>query len=385
RVLSVRDALPLLASARFSDTASPASAFWGAATLLALDLASRGLLLPGLTPCDLDAWRAGPLGPGELAALRTLAASMPPEAHAVPLSSDEPPLLPEPEALLRAFADAVADTLPRTPAAPLAAGGPAFAADAPQPVPEQRAWAADVAAVHDAGVRLSLRLELPGFTSESEKAPDFRAVLQLHGVADPTLVADAAEVWAGSGRTAAAFGPRARMDALLALRRAARAWPPLAPLLTAAVPDTVELADEEVAELLGAAGRALAATGVQVHWPRELADRLTTSAVIGPVGGEPPEGASTTEGPGAGTDGLGSDERAEETRSSSILPSFLSADALLGFNWRFAVGDQELTRAELDRLAEAGRPLVRLRDRWVLVDPAEVRRARSQQDRPVTP
>ncbi|MET7757732.1 DEAD/DEAH box helicase [Streptomyces sp. NPDC005389] len=406
RLLSVRDALPLLTRARFADTASPANAFWGAASLLALDLVARGLLLPGLTAGDVDAWRVGPLGPGELAALRTLAASMPPEAHAVPLSSDEPPLLPEPEALLRAFADAVADALPRTPAAPLAAGGPAFAADAPQPIPEQRAWAADVAAVHDAGVRLSLRLELPGFTAESEKAPDFRAVLQLHGVADPTLVADAAEVWAGSGRMAAAFGPRARMDALLALRRAARAWPPLAPLLTAAVPDTVELADEEVAELLGTAGRALADAGVQVHWPRELADRLTASAVIGPVGGELAEGGSTADGPGSrpgdgygsgsgavsgderlgsGAEGPGSDEKAEEARSSSTLPSFLSADALLGFNWRFAVGDQELTRAELDRLAEAGRPLVRLRDRWVLVDPAEVRRARSQQDRTVTP
>ncbi|MEU2075338.1 DEAD/DEAH box helicase [Streptomyces sp. NPDC013489] len=411
RFLSVRDALPLLTRARFADSASPASAFWGAASLLALDLVARGLLLPGLTPGDIDAWRAGPLGPGELAALRTLAASMPPEAHAVPLSSDAPlpsddPLrLPEPEALLRAFADAVADTLPRTPAAALAAGGPAFAAEAPQPVPGQRAWAADVAAVHDAGVRLSLRLELPGFTAESEKAPDFRAVLQLHGVADPTLVADAAEVWAGSGRTAAAFGPRARMDALLALRRAARAWTPLTPLLTAAVPDTVELADEEVAELLGTAGRSLADTGVQVHWPRELADRLTARAVIGPVGGELPDDPSTAagesghgygsgHGDGTGT-GTGSDDgsgdvgaetaEAAEARTSSTLPSFLSADALLGFNWRFAVGDQELTRAELDRLAEAGRPLVRLRDRWVLVDPAEVRRARSQQDRTVTP
>ncbi|MER6095985.1 DEAD/DEAH box helicase [Streptomyces sp. NPDC001728] len=406
--LSVRDALPLLARARFSDTASPAAAFWGAASLLSLDLVARGLLLPGLTPGDHDAWRAGPLGPGELAELRTLAASMPPTAHAVPLSSStaplspatappSPELLPEPEALLRAFADAVADTLPRTPAAPLAAGGAAFAAEEPQTVPEQRAWAADVAAVHDAGVRLSLRLELPGFTAEAQDAPAFRAVLQLHDVADPTLVADAAEVWAGSGRTAAAFGPRARMDALLSLRRAARAWSPLAPLLSAAVPDTVELADEEVAELLGRAGPALAAAGVQVHWPRELADRLTASAVIGPVDGATRgagDGSGTGEGAGTAAgadtddgfgDGTGSGNGFSSGSSSTVLPSFLSADALLGFNWRFAVGDHELTRAELDRLAEAGRPLVRLRDRWVLVDPAEVRRARSQQDRKLTP
>ncbi|MDV5142902.1 DEAD/DEAH box helicase [Streptomyces sp. SBC-4] len=393
RTLSVRDALPLLARARFADSASPSAAFWGAASLLALDLVARGLLLPGLTPGEHDAWRAGPLGPEELARLRTLAASMPPSAHAVPLSPDEPLLLPEPEALLRAFADAVADTLPRTPAASLAAGGTAFAVDTPQSIPEQRAWAADVAAGHDAGVRLSLRLELPGFTAEADEAPAFRAVLQLHGVADPTLVADAAEVWAGSGTTAGAFGPRARMDALLALRRASRAWPPLAPLLTAAVPDTVELADEEVAELLGPAARALAATGVQVHWPRDLADRLTAQAVIGPSATEDEQnGARHEVGDGTVLPRVG--DTPDEGRatpdeaggpSHASLPSFLSADALLAFNWRFAVGGHELTRAELDRLAEAGRPLVRLRDRWVLVDPAEVLRARAQQDRKITP
>ncbi|MFC8175099.1 DEAD/DEAH box helicase [Streptomyces sp. NPDC057325] len=396
RTLSVRDALPLLVRARFSDAASPSAAFWGAAALLALDLVARGLLLPGLTSGDHDAWRAGPLGPEDLGKLRTLAASMPPTAHAVPLpaaSPDAPPLLPEPEALLRAFADAVADTLPRTPAAPAAAGGPAFAAEAAGTFPEHRAWASDVAAVHDAGVRLSLRLELPGFTAESREAPGFRAVLQLHGVADPALVADAAEVWSGSGPVGAAFGPRARMDALLALRRAARAWPPLSPLLSAAVPDTVELADEEVAELLGPAADALAALGVRVHWPRELSDRLTARVEIGPhasgtgVGTETDDGATRTDGridadAHAGTD---ADADTRIGAGASSLPSLLAADSLLAFNWRFAVGDHELTRAELDRLAETGRPLVRLRDRWVLVDPAEVRRARAHQDREVTP
>ncbi|MFC8897520.1 DEAD/DEAH box helicase [Streptomyces cinereoruber] len=396
RVLSVRDALPLLVRARFSEDASPAAAFWGAAGLLALDLVARGLLLPGLTPGDHDAWRAGPLGPEELERLRTLAASMPPTAHAAPLplaSPGAPPLLPEPEALLRAFADAVADTLPRTPAAPLAAGGAAFAAEEPGTFPEQRAWAADVAAVHDAGVRLSLRLELPGFTAESEEAPGFRAVLQLHGVADPALVADAAEVWSGSGPVGAAFGPRARMDALLALRRAARAWPPLSPLLSAAVPDTVELADEEVAELMGPAADALATLGVRVHWPRELADRLTARVEIGPHA--PGAGAGTDTDTGAAhtdvhanahTDAdADTDVGARTGAGASSLPALLAADSLLAFNWRFAVGEHELSRAELDRLAEAGRPLVRLRDRWVLVDPAEVRRARTHQDHKVTP
>ncbi|MFE5791507.1 DEAD/DEAH box helicase [Streptomyces sp. NPDC056503] len=407
-LLPVRDALPLLARTRLSGGGDPAAAFWGGAALLALDLTARGLLLPGVTDGGHDAWRAGPLGPEELDRVRTLAASMPPTAHAVPVGpvgpveeADEAEdwLLPEPEGLLRAFLDAVADTLPRTPAAELAAGGRAFAVEDPQSVPEQRAWAADVAAGHDAGVRLSLRLELVGGDVDAARTPDFRAVLQLHSAADPTVVVDAADAWSGTGPVAAALGPRARMDALLALRRAARAWPPLTPLLTAAVPDSMELADEEVVELLGPASRALAATGMRVHWPRELTDRLTANAVIGPVeagtgaGAEPRPGTGAESWAGAGAwlgaggpDGAdGPEAAAEGGGSRGGVPGFLSADALLAFNWRFSLGDQELTRAELDRLAEAGRPLVRLRDRWVLVDPAEVLRARERQDRKVTP
>ncbi|MFI1046686.1 DEAD/DEAH box helicase [Streptomyces griseoruber] len=381
-LIPVREALPVLTHARVAQDGHRAAVFWGAASLLALRFVARGLLLPGLSPDDHDAWRVGPLGPDDVEAVRRLAASMPPEAHAVPVDAATPLRLPDPEGLLRAFLDAVADALPRSPAAPLVTGGPAYAAPEPRRLPELRPWADDVAAGHDAGVRLSLRIEVSGIEpgesepahaesepahAESEPVPDeaaarFRAVPQVHSVSDPALVVDVAEIWGGAGAVKGRFGPRARRDALLALRRAARAWPALTPLLSATVPDAVGLLEEEVAELLGEGSRALAAAGVEVHWPRGLTPALTARAVVGP----PEDGTER--------DSFGPD-----------APSFLSADALLSFTWSFAVGDRRLTREELDRLAEANRPLVRLRDRWVLIDPQEARRARAHQDGKVTP
>ncbi|MEU3509839.1 DEAD/DEAH box helicase [Streptomyces longwoodensis] len=348
-------ALPLLVRARRDPAAHPATACWGAAALHAVRLAARGRLLPGLTPTGHDAWRAGPLDPEDVAHLRAVAAALPAEGHAVPLPGPGPLRLPQPEALMRAFLDAVADTLPRTPAAPYASGRP-FADRRPQRLPGAQDWAAEVAAGMDAGVRISLRLDLSAYdlfdagdgagTGGARSAG--AAVVQVHSLADPTLVADAAALWAGEAD--AAFGPRARVDAALAVRRAARVWPPLARLAEQDAPDVLALSEEELGDLLGVAAGRLAAAGVAVHWPRDLAHDLAATAVVRPA-------------PGSATDGTG----------------FFDSEELLQFRWQVALGGDPLSETEMDLLAEAHRPVVRLRDQWVLVDPALVRKARKRE------
>ncbi|MFJ2402012.1 SNF2-related protein [Streptomyces xanthochromogenes] len=379
-VLPVTEALPALVRARHHPAAHPAAACWGAAALHALHLVARGRLLPGLTSTDHDAWRAGPLDADDIAQLRAIAAAMPHEAYGVPVPGRGALQLPDPQALVRAFLDAVADSLPRTPAAAAAAGAP-FAAATAQHLPAARAWAAEAAAGMDAGVRVSLRLDLSGFelfdTASDEEGEARRAgsaIVQVHSLADPTLVVDASRLWSdngveedpsgpargrGSSRASAstgrvpaaveAFGPRARIDALLALRRAARVWAPLGLLLERAVPDVLPLTETELYELLGEASARLAAAGVTVHWPRELARTLSATAVVRPA-------------PGSATDGT----------------SFFDAGELLSFNWQLALGDEPLTNAEMDVLAESHRPIVRLRDQWVVADPELVRKARKR-------
>ena len=348
--LPIEAALPLLVHARRDPAAHPATACWGAAALHALRLAARGRLLPGLTPSGHDAWRAGPLEPEDIAHVRAVAAALPYEGHAVPLPGPGPLRLPEPEALMRSFLDAVADTLPRTPAAPYTSGMP-FAARAPQRLRDAQDWAAEVAAGMDAGVRISLRLDLSAydlFDGTGHVRSAGAAIVQVHSLADPTLVVDAAALWAGTADSA--FGPRARVDAALAVRRAARVWPPLDRLSELDVPDVLALSEEELGELLGVAATRLAAAGVAVHWPRDLAQDLTAAAVV-------------RSAPGSATDGTG----------------FFESEELLQFRWQLALGGDLLTEAEMDTLAEAHRPVVRLRDQWVLVDPALVRKARKRE------
>ncbi|MFD0475251.1 SNF2 helicase-associated domain-containing protein [Nonomuraea thailandensis] len=349
-LVPVGEAVAALARARTDPHAHPAARFWGAAALVALQLVTRGRILPGVTAGEHDSWRAGPLDAEDLRRVRELAAAMPAAARAVPRDTrphPDGPLLPDAEPLVRAFLDAVADAMPRSPGAVRATGLTAFAAARPVKVPHLRRWSEEVSAGLDAGVRLSLRVE-----ADDPASAEFRAVVQLHSLADPSLVVDAADLWHGRDP---GFGARARIEATLAVRRAARAWPRLERLLDSAVPDELTLSDGDVEDLLAGAADRLAAAGVDVHWPRSLVRGLSARAVLG-----------------------------DRDAAPSDMPSFLGGQHLTSFDWQLALGGERLTAAEMDRLAEAHRPVVRLRDQWVLIDPDLARKARQRDLKPLT-
>ena len=239
---------------------------------LALHLVARGLVLPTVTADGYDAWRVGPLEPGDVERMWRLG-------------------------ITRRQLDDIVDRFIREPGATTA-----FADPTPHHVPHLREWADGLADPP----RLSLRVE--------HDATTFSVVVQV----EP--------------------------DAVVLLRHAARVWPPLERLLDLAVPDRLELSDEEVWDLLGAGGQALADAGIPVYWPRELARDVTTSTVVS--GG---------------------------------------ADGMLDFSWQVALGGETLSHQEMDDLAEAKRPVVRLRDRWALISPDVVRRARDRVLKPLTP
>ena len=348
---------------------------WAAAAAAGVGLVARGRLLPTVGAGDADIWRAGPLDPADLSWLRELAAAFPPAAHALAVPGSRPMRLRSPEALIRDLWDAIADLIARSPAATRTTASPAFAAPEPTQVGDLAEWLADTTDGLAAGARLGLRIEAgPAEGRESDgaegaeeadgvrgvevfggvtdvegsdgAAPAFRLVLQLRSNADPSLIVDAAALWSQPETVLSRFGPQAETDLLLALRRGAPVWPPLAEALRQASPSAVDLDDDALASLLGPAAEELAGAGIEVLWPSSLlGDGLELRAVPTPA----PE---------------------------KLTEAGFGLAALLDFRWQLTLDGALLDADEVAALAEAKRPLIRLRGRWVILDPALLGRLR---------
>src|SRR4029079_10484108 len=177
-----------------------------------------------------------------------------------------------------------------------------------------------------------------------------RLVLQVHDEQDPLHLCDAAALW-HDAPSVHGFGDRARTHASLALREAAVAWPPLERLLEQRVPDEMALTTDELVSLLEDGVEALHASGVDVLWPRSLGRDLKATATL---------------------------DRVPSRREGQLVEGVLSGDALFAFNWQVALRGEPLSEAEMDALARASSPMLRLRGGWTVVDPSVARKARSR-------
>jgi superfamily II DNA or RNA helicase len=344
------DGLP--AVHQLSAGAHPSAMFWQRAVHIALQLVQAELVYPALDEGERAVWRAGPIPASADEALGALADAAPPAAFPSGMAARQ---------ALTACCDAVADALVRTPAAALFGAGP-WTASAPAPVTADtqhtvRDWLDRVEDQADGGPAPQLILRVQPPSDEQAAAGRLTADLLLAPVgSSPGAPGEvpAALLWAGTARLegegADVLGPRVRR----VLRRAARRCPALAGLAGEQEPQRCTLHSGAITVLLEQEAE-LAEAGVRVVWPERLRTALSAAAVVGTVGARSETGSR----------GLAAGGR----------PRF-SVTALLDFRWQLALDGADLTEEEMDALAEAARPLVRIRGQWVLADPVIARRAR---------
>ncbi|RYY49738.1 MAG: ATP-dependent helicase, partial [Actinomycetales bacterium] len=154
---------------------------------------------------------------------------------------------------------------------------------------------------------------------------------------------DVAEIWRKEDHH---FGPGSRPGVRTLITTAAAAWPALTRLLGRLDTGSVPVTAAEIGEL----GRTrvsslLRAYRMEVLWPDGLVRELDARPTVRRVGEAMPHDR----------------------------PRAFARAQVFRFDWNLALGDETLTSAELDLLAESQHGLVQLRDRWVLVDPARTR------------
>ena len=173
----------------------------------------------------------------------------------------------------------------------------------------------------------------------------------LQSTAEPSVVAPAAEVWAGTGTAQALepLVPSPRASLLAELGRASRLYPELERALRGARPEALTLDTLGAHAFLREAAPVLAAAGFGVDlpgwWGRPSARLGARLRVRGR--GQP--------GVVAGRAGVGQ-------------------EALVDYAWEVSLGTERLDADELARLAELQQPLVRLRGHWVELDPRRLAR-----------
>ncbi|MFQ5694436.1 MAG: DEAD/DEAH box helicase [Terriglobia bacterium] len=361
-------------------------AFWTVAMRFAGALVARHQFLPGITE-ERTAYRARwkPVFAGSDAdLLATLARAMPHVSRALTHEAASPPETPA-GVVLADFVGALVDHFVRSPwAAPpaprrpkgrRAPQAPTFdsvhdqwvhalwspdgvmegdAATLAELTTQVRAWQHPITVSTAAPFRLCFRLEEPGDNGHGtarRRSDAWYVRYLLQAADDPSLLIPTPDAWKAKGRRASLLQRgdfSAREYLLMSLGQAAGICPRIEGSLEASAPG----------------GYALNATGAYAFLTEEaLMLEQAGFGVMLP--------AWWTR---KGTK-LRLSVRANVKSPKMQGGSGLSLDRMVRFNWEVALGDERLTREELEELARLKAPLVKVRGQWVQMSAEEIQTA----------
>lgn len=206
------------------------------------------------------------------------------------------------------------------------------------------AWTQPLMPPPEAPFRTCLRLESP-----PEGAPanaSWRLEFALQASDDPSLIIPAQQVWRGSGAEAGFLArrfdrPQERL--LEDLGRAAKIFTPLQRGLKSSHPDAVELETPEAYQFLREAAPQLEEAGYGVlmpPWWRASRSRLGVKVTMREAG--------------------------------PMAPGKLGHRALVDYDWSLALGDETIDREEFERLVKLKQPLLKIKGKWVELDPDQI-------------
>ncbi|WP_347352697.1 DEAD/DEAH box helicase [Intrasporangium sp.] len=358
--------------------------YFGNVASFAAELVERGRVVPTAHIDDagpVARWRPALRGP-DVVALGALVAALPPVARAEPGREQAYDLVAD---ALHALTDATMRlrTGPDLHLVPPRRGRP------PRQLPAVEAWLAaltgadghfdaeyqqvrelerrlapwdEIGTGHMGPARATFRLTEVSTDYEGDDATDddptgadtgeppagWRLEFLLQSTEDPSLLVPADQAWADDGSLRRWLG-RPQELLLGELGRASRVYPELAAGLRQATPRDLRLDAEGAYHFLSTAAPALDEAGFGVLLPSWWDRRAR----------------------------LGLRARASTPADKPVTKGGFGRDTLVDFQWHLAVGDDTLTEEEIAALAATKAPLVRLRGRWVAIDPEQLRRGLS--------
>ncbi|MCI2424181.1 DEAD/DEAH box helicase [Saccharopolyspora sp. K220] len=196
------------------------------------------------------------------------------------------------------------------------------------------AWHAS--GVHESPVRTCFRLHAPEDDDE-----EWCLEFLLQAADDPSVLVSANEVWREESRVLQRWVAQPQELLLADLGKASRILPPLDVALRVPHPTELFLDSSGAYEFLSNAN---------------LLDQAGFGVLLPSWWGR--------------TEQLGLKLTASSTGTAGVVTkeSGVGLDAVVDYRWDLALGNEELTEAELAELADAKVPLVRLRGKWVQVD-----------------